>query len=97
MRPGQDSSGPARRELLCGMLATALLGSAAHARAGAHTPEVSPPNALPLPDWPGQVVTPIAMFRCGRKPKGVAFSPDGRELWASFLDGAPSVGVYAMP
>jgi YVTN family beta-propeller protein len=78
---------PDRRRLLAGLLAAPLAPVAFAGQA----------EVLPLPDWPGQVVQPIQVFRCGRKPKGIALCPRGREIWVTFLDGPPSVGVYSLP
>ncbi|MEQ1507499.1 MAG: YncE family protein [Myxococcota bacterium] len=80
-----------RRRLLAGIGAAAVVGPRV-GRAGSQ-----PLARLPLPDWPGQVVEPLAVFRCGPQPKGIAVSPDGTEVWVTFLDGPPSVGVYALP
>jgi DNA-binding beta-propeller fold protein YncE len=82
-----------RRALVAGLGA-----SVAGARSAlAADPDGAGERALPLPDWPGQVVRPLAVFRCGPQPKGIALSPDGFEAWVTFLDGPPSVGVYALP
>lgn len=81
-----------RRALLAGL--AGAIASAARAEEEPATPTLSP---LPLPDWPGQVVEPIALFRCGPQPKGIAIHPKGREAWVTFLDGPPSVGVYSLP
>ncbi|MEL6342650.1 MAG: beta-propeller fold lactonase family protein [Myxococcota bacterium] len=45
-------------------------------------------------DREGQVVDKVLEFKSGHHPKGVRFSPDGTELWASFLGGPPSVAGY---
>ena len=49
---------------------------------------------LPLPDWPGQVAQPLAVYPCGPQPKQVAIHPDRRELWVTMLDGPPSLKVF---
>ena len=76
---------PTRRQILGGIAATPFVPLPARA------------ETLPLPVWPGQVVEPLAVFRCGPQPKGIALSPDGAEAWITFLDGPPSVGVYGIP
>jgi DNA-binding beta-propeller fold protein YncE len=79
---------PTRRQVLIGLAGVAATPLARAA--------VAAGNALPLPAWPGQVVEPLALFRCGPQPKGIAISPDGREMWVTFLGGPPSVGVYSL-
>jgi DNA-binding beta-propeller fold protein YncE len=74
-----------RRAVLAGLGASALL------------PRRAVGGALPLPEWPGQVLEPVVVFECGPQPKGIAFHPSGAEVWVSFLDGPPSVGVYTLP
>ena len=71
-----------RRELLAGFGAAGLV------------PRLALGGTRPVPDWPGQVLQPVVVFECGRKPKGIAFHPSGAEVWVSFLDGPPSLGVY---
>ena len=44
-------------------------------------------------DPEGQLYETVVRFKCGLNPKQVAFSPDGKELWVSFL-GGNGVGVY---
>ena len=36
-------------------------------------------------DPEGQLYQSLVRFKCGRQPKQVAFSPDGKELWVSIL------------
>ena len=45
-------------------------------------------------DREGQVLQKVLEFRSGHHPKGLRFSPDGTEIWASFLGGPPSVDGY---
>lgn len=45
-------------------------------------------------DPEGQLYETVVRFKCGLNPKQVAFSPDGKELWVSFL-GGNGLGVYA--
>ncbi|MBN1628186.1 MAG: beta-propeller fold lactonase family protein, partial [Thermoleophilia bacterium] len=44
-------------------------------------------------DPEGQLYETVVRFKCGLNPKQVAFSPDGTELWVSFLGGS-GLGVY---
>ncbi len=45
-------------------------------------------------DREGQLLRKVLEFRSGHHPKGLRFSPDGSEIWASFLGGPPSVDAY---
>lgn len=45
-------------------------------------------------DRSGQIVEKVLEFESGHHPKGLRFSPDGRQIWASFLGGPPSVAGY---
>jgi DNA-binding beta-propeller fold protein YncE len=45
-------------------------------------------------DPQGQVLQSLVRFKSGRGPQQVAFSPDGRELWVSLLNGA-GLEVYS--
>ncbi len=38
-------------------------------------------------DPQGQLLESLVRFKCGKEPKQVAFSPDGKELWVSLLAG----------
>jgi DNA-binding beta-propeller fold protein YncE len=38
-------------------------------------------------DPAGQLLESVVRFKCGKEPKQVAFSPDGKELWVSLLAG----------
>ena len=38
-------------------------------------------------DPEGQLLESLVRFKCGREPKQVVFSPDGKELWVSLLAG----------
>jgi DNA-binding beta-propeller fold protein YncE len=73
-----------RRSVLAGIACTAIPGRARAER-------------LSVPQWPDQVVEPLAVFRCGPQPKGLAIHPDARQVWVTYLDGPPSVGVYTLP
>lgn len=46
-------------------------------------------------DREGQVLQKVLEFRSGHHPKGLRFSPDGSQIWASFLGGPPSVDGYS--
>ena len=45
-------------------------------------------------DRAGQVVEKVVEFKSGHHPKGLRFTPDGEEIWASFLGGPPSTAGY---
>jgi len=46
-------------------------------------------------DREGQIVEKLLEFKSGHHPKGLRFSPDSQEIWASFLGGPPSVAGYS--
>ena len=51
-------------------------------------------DATAVPVWldrAGQVVEKVLELKSGHHPKGLRFSPDGSQIWASFLGGPPSV------
>lgn len=45
-------------------------------------------------DPEGQVVHGLGVIGCGGAPKGVALTPDGREAWATILNGPPSIEIF---
>jgi len=47
-----------------------------------------------LLDPKGQVVHALGSLAAKGAPKGVAVTPDGREAWASILNGPPSIEIY---
>ncbi len=46
-------------------------------------------------DPEGQLLHCLDVFKCGPAPKGVAFTPDGKEIWVTLLGGPPAVEVYS--
>jgi DNA-binding beta-propeller fold protein YncE len=45
-------------------------------------------------DPEGQIVHCLDVWESGPAPKGAAFTPDGSQVWVSFLAGPPSVQVF---
>lgn len=45
-------------------------------------------------DPAGQLVQTLGMMACAGAPKGVRVTPDGREAWATILDGPPSIEIF---
>jgi YVTN family beta-propeller protein len=45
-------------------------------------------------DPEGQLVSSLGMLTSAGAPKGVQVTPDGRELWATVLDGPPSIEIW---
>ncbi|MDZ4178487.1 MAG: YncE family protein, partial [Coriobacteriia bacterium] len=77
--------------------------------AGAYTVEVSAPGcntrvtelfldgSVDMRVWPdpeGQLVECIGHIACAGAPKGVHVTPDGREAWATILNGPPSIEIF---
>jgi DNA-binding beta-propeller fold protein YncE len=46
-------------------------------------------------DPPGQLVDCLHVIDTGRRPKQVAFHPNGEELWVTLLKGPPAVQVFS--
>lgn len=77
--------------------------------AGAYTVEVSSAGKNPYAreifldrtttlrvrlDPEGQLVHSLGVVECAGAPKGVVFTPDGREAWTSILNGPPSIEIF---
>ncbi|MDZ4179258.1 MAG: hypothetical protein U1E29_08515, partial [Coriobacteriia bacterium] len=77
--------------------------------AGAYTIEVSAPGCntrvtelfldrpVDMRVWPdpeGQLVECVGHIACAGAPKGVHVTPDGREAWATILNGPPSIEIF---
>lgn len=93
-----------------GTQVTAGTGSiAATLPAGAYTIEVSSAGKNPYSrelyldrtmalnvrlDPEGQLVHSLGIIECAGAPKGVIFTPDGREAWTSILNGPPSIEIF---
>ena len=45
-------------------------------------------------DPEGQLVHSLGMLECAGAPKGIVFTPDGREAWTSILNGPPSIEIF---
>lgn len=45
-------------------------------------------------DPEGQLVHSLGVVDCAGAPKGVVFTPDGREAWTSILNGPPSIEIF---
>jgi DNA-binding beta-propeller fold protein YncE len=45
-------------------------------------------------DPQGQLLHCLMVLRCGRNPKGLALSPDGKQVWVTLLGTDPGVEVY---
>lgn len=45
-------------------------------------------------DPQGQLVHSLGIVECAGAPKGVIFTPDGREAWTSILNGPPSIEIF---
>ncbi len=45
-------------------------------------------------DPEGQLVHGLGTIACAGAPKGVALSPNGREVWATILNGPPSIEIF---
>lgn len=45
-------------------------------------------------DPKGQLVHGVGLVECAGAPKGVALTPDGREAWATILNGPPSIEIF---
>lgn len=45
-------------------------------------------------DPAGQLLRCLNVFQCGPGPKGVAFTPDNKEVWVTLLNSRPAVEVY---
>jgi YVTN family beta-propeller protein len=65
-------------------------------------PAAGPPSALPAvstePSWTpgpgGQLVQRAAIFKTVPAPKGLAITPDNKEVWVTALVTKPSIGIY---
>lgn len=45
-------------------------------------------------DAEGQLVHSLGIIPCAGAPKGVVVTPDGREAWATILNGPPSIEIF---
>lgn len=45
-------------------------------------------------DPEGQLVHSLGLIPCSGAPKGVVVTPDGREAWATILNGPPSIEIF---
>ncbi|MHB9004399.1 MAG: hypothetical protein ACYC6C_10110, partial [Coriobacteriia bacterium] len=45
-------------------------------------------------DAQGQLVHSLGIIPCAGAPKGVVVTPDGREAWATILNGPPSIEIF---
>lgn len=45
-------------------------------------------------DPEGQLVHSLGLIDCAGAPKGVVVTPDGREAWATILNGPPSIEIF---
>jgi DNA-binding beta-propeller fold protein YncE len=54
----------------------------------------SPTNLKLYLDPEGQLLHLLQIIECGPAPKGVSFTPDGKEIWVTLLGGPPSIEVY---
>lgn len=62
-----------------------------------YTRELFLDTATTLDVWldpEGQLVSSLGMLTSAGAPKGVQITPDGRELWATVLDGPPSIEIW---
>lgn len=89
-----EGTGAWSGELLAGPLSLRVTREGREPRAAERYLE----GPLSWPVWldrEGQIVEKVLEFKSGHHPKGLRFSPDGAEIWASFLGGPPSVAGYS--
>lgn len=85
-----------------GSLATTLPAGAysvevSSAGKNTYTRELFLDRATELEVWldpEGQVVQSLGIVPCAGAPKGVHVTPDGREAWATILNGPPSIEIF---
>ena len=70
--------------------ASETAGAAAFAPSSTPTPTPTPAKVGPA----GQIVNLVKAFKCVPAPKGVAISPDKKEVWVTALVTRPSIGIY---